>query len=115
MMDLGLVFFLAAAGVNAGGSIIAVIAEHGFKLPVAAFLISITPVCVGVLFAMKVLKLNFLQVLGGVCGGMTSTPGLGAVTSKVDSDIPLISYAAAYPVALILMMVLGPALVSFLG
>ena len=69
---------------------------------------------IGVLIARFALKLNFLQVLGGVCGGMTSTPGLGVLTSKTDSEIPIISYAAAYAVALILMTVVGHMLVALL-
>ena len=46
---------------------------------------------------------------------MTSTPGLGVITEKTDSDIPVVSYATAYPVALILMTVLAQVLVSVLS
>jgi putative transport protein len=61
------------------------------------------------------MKLNLLQIVGGLCGAMTSTPGLGIITSKTDSDIPVVSYAAAYPVALILVTVFAQALVVLLS
>ncbi len=114
LMELGLVFFLAAAGVEAGGQLLEVLRDHGTSLVVAAVTVAILPMAIGVLLARFALKLNFLQVLGGVCGGMTSTPGLGVLTSKTDSEIPIISYAAAYPVALILMTVVGHVLVALL-
>jgi putative transport protein len=46
---------------------------------------------------------------------MTSTPGLGVVLAKTDSDVPTISYAAAYPVALIFMTIFVQILVSVMG
>lgn len=115
LMELGLVLFLSAAGIEAGGQLLEVLKNHGTSLVVAAVAVAVLPMAVGVLFARFALKLNLLQVLGGVCGGMTSTPGLGVLASKTDSEIPIISYAAAYPVALILMTVVGHLLVSALG
>ncbi len=114
MMELGLVFFLSAAGIEAGGQLVEVLQLHGTSVVVAAITVAMFPMAIGVLVARLVLGLNFLQVLGGVCGGMTSTPGLGVLASKTDSEIPTISYAAAYPVALILMTVVGHLLVAFL-
>lgn len=48
----------------------------------------------------------------GTSGAMTSTPALGVISSKTDSPVPVISYAAANPVALILMTVFAKILVS---
>ncbi|MDP3981744.1 MAG: TrkA C-terminal domain-containing protein, partial [Chlamydiota bacterium] len=105
LMEMGLVFFLANAGVKAGSSFIQICQEYGLKLFLIGGLITVIPVLTGYLFATYVLKINLLQSLGGICGGMTSTPALGAIRSKTDSDIPLNSYAAAYPVALIYMLI----------
>ena len=115
LMEFGLVFFLADAGVSAGQTLIPVIRDHGAALCVASLLVAFMPATVGYLLGRYGMKMNLLQVIGGVCGGMTSTPGLGVITAKTDSDIPVISYAAAYPVALILMTVLAQVLVSALG
>ena len=112
LTEIGLVFFLAGAGVKAGGQFFTVLREYGVVLLLMGFVVTSVPMIVGYLFSRKVLKLNFLQSLGGICGSMTSTPGLGAITSKTDSDIPVISYAAAYPVALILMTIFAQAIVA---
>ena len=103
MLEIGLVLFLAAAGSQAGEQFLATLREYGLQLPLMAVLVAALPMGAGYLFASRCLKLNLLQILGGICGGMTSTPGLGAVTGKTDSDLPVVSYAAVYPLALILV------------
>ncbi len=114
LMELGLLFFLASAGIKAGGSIIPVLREHGVQLLVVAVIIKTVPVFATFFLAFKVLKLNILEALGGMCGGMTSTPALGTITARVDSDIPVTSYATAYPVALIMITIVIQFLVSLL-
>ncbi|MCA9147195.1 MAG: hypothetical protein KDB05_30675, partial [Planctomycetales bacterium] len=54
------------------------------------------------------------KALGGICGAMTSTPGLGVVTSQVSSSLPATSYAAVYPVALIIITLLTTGLITLL-
>ncbi len=114
LMEFGLVFFLAEAGVRAGHTIVPVVQKYGLELCLAAVAVKFTPLAAGYLMSRYVLKMNLLQTIGGVCGGVTSTPGLGVITSKTDSDIPVVSYAAAYPVALILMTVFAQILVTSL-
>lgn len=115
LMEIGLAFFLAAAGTAAGASLVSVLASHGLALCLAALLVAGVPMLAGLIVARYAFGMNLLQIVGGVCGGMTSTPALGVITSSVDSDIPVVSYAAAYPVALILATVLGKLLVTLLG
>ena len=105
MMNLGLAFFLAGAGIKAGARLPEILMQHGPLLLLMAVIVTVVPMVFGYFVARKVLKLNVLQVLGGICGGMTSTPGLGAVNDSVDSPVPAMSYAAAYPISLILMTV----------
>jgi putative transport protein len=113
MMELGLVLFLAGAGIKAGGRLLEILSAHGPYLLIMSLVVVLVPMIIGFAFARKVLKLDILQVLGGTCGGMTSTPGLGVLSGKVDSEVPSVSYAAAYPVALILMTVFAQVIVKF--
>jgi putative transport protein len=115
LQEVGLVFFLASAGVNAGGRLVEVLMQHSATLLTTAAAVALCPMVLGFLLAHFVLKLDLLQVLGAVCGGMTSTPGLGVITAKVDSEVPVVSYAAVYPVALILITVAARALVLVLA
>ena len=111
LTEMGLVFFLASVGLRAGKQLMPVVQEHGSTLCFAATIIAMIPPVFGFFLARSVLKLNVLRTLGGVCGGMTSTPGLGVVSQKVDSDVPVAAYVASYPVALILMTVIARVLV----
>ena len=114
MTEAGLVFFLAGAGVTAGGALENVLRAHGAALCLTACLVVTLPMILGTLLSHFVFRLNLLQILGVVCGGMTSTPGLGAVTAKTDSDVAVVSYASAYPVALIVVTIAAKLLVSAL-
>ncbi len=115
LQELGLVFFLANAGVRGGGMLVATLQEHGFALFGMGICVSALPLIVAWPIATKFFKMNALQALGGICGGMTSTPALGAITAKTDSTIPVVSYVSAYPVALIIMIVISKILIQLIG
>lgn len=114
LQDLGLVFFLANAGVEGGVSLVATVQQYGITLFGLGILVSVVPLILGWPLARKLFKLDPLQALGGICGGMTSTPALGAITAKTDSQVPVISYVSAYPVALIVMILITKILIGLL-
>ena len=114
LQDLGLVFFLANAGVEGGVSLVATVEQYGITLFGLGMLVSVVPLMLAWPLARKLFKLDPLQALGGICGGMTSTPALGAITSKTDSQVPVISYVSAYPVALIVMILIAKILIGLL-
>lgn len=115
LQELGLVCFLANAGVRGGVSLVETAQAYGPMLFGLGLLVSLVPLMIAWPLARKVFKLNPLQSLGGICGGMTSTPALGAITAKTDSQTPVVSYVSAYPVALIVMIVLAKALIGALA
>ncbi len=115
LQELGLVFFLANAGVRGGVSMVATLKEYGPMLFGLGVLVSVIPLMVAWPLARKLFKLDALQSLGGICGGMTSTPALGAITAKTDSQVPVVSYVSAYPVALIVMILLAKVLIGLLA
>ncbi len=110
--EAGLALFLAQAGSQAGGSFLPVLSEHGLSLGLASIAIVAVPMIVGSLVAKYGLRLGTLETLGGICGAMTSTPGLGALTSSIDSSRPATSYATVYPLALVLVTLLAPVLIA---
>lgn len=105
LQELGLVLFLAEAGLQGGGAFLETVRQHGPVLFLVGALTTLIPMAVAFAAARSIFKLSLLRALGGICGGMTSTPALGAITAKTDSQQPVVSYATAYPVALILMTV----------
>ena len=104
LREIGLVFFLSVVGCKAGFTIVKVIQEHGIILFFWGTLITITPMITVLLINKKFFKVNLLQLAGALTGGMTSTPGLAVASSMIDSSVPMVTYAAVYPVAMITMM-----------
>jgi len=105
MQQLGLVMFLAGAGVSAGGSLAAVIQDSGLKVLAASAAVTLLSCLAGLVAARFVFRLKFLTVLGAITGAMTSTPALGAISDLTDRSEPFLAYSAVYPVALILMTI----------
>ena len=114
LQELGLIFFLADSGVKGGRNLVATVQSSGVELFAAALLMTIVPMLISLFVSMKLLKMDLLNSLGSICGSMTSTPALGAITSKTEAQSPLLSYATAYPIALILMTVVAKILVLIL-
>lgn len=112
--ELGLVLFLAGAGTTAGAGIAEVIQTEGVKLIFGGIIITLVPIIGGYFAARKLLKLSVVHSLGGLSGGMTSTPALGALNQLIESEDPAIAYAAAYPFALILVAIASQLIVFFL-
>lgn len=115
LQELGLVLFLANAGIVGGAKLAETVSQYGVIVFVAGALITLIPMAVSYPAARKFLNLSQNQALGGICGGMTSTPALGALTASNDSQQPIISYATAYPIALIMMTVLAKILIQLLN
>lgn len=111
--DIGLVLFLAGAGTTAGNGLVEIVKTEGLTLFIAGAFITTVPLITGYFLSRKILRLNMLHTMGGLCGGMTSTPGLGAINQLARSDEPAIAYAAAYPFALVLMAITTQLLVFF--
>jgi putative transport protein len=114
LQDLGLVFFLAHAGIEGGQAFYVTFMEYGPSLLILSAFITVLPLLLAWWVARRYFKLDPLQSLGGICGSMTSTPALGALTSKTDSQSPVVSYASAYPIALIVMILLAKCLIGLL-
>lgn len=102
--EFGLVLFLIAAGTRGGRGFVNVLAEHGGILFVYGALITVIPLIAGFFFASKVLKMHLLNNIGSICGGITSTPALGALIKVSGTNDIAAAYAATYPIALVLVV-----------
>ena len=108
--DFGLLLFLSGAGVAAGSSFVSVIREQGAVLLLASLIVALVPLMGAWVMTRHVLKWDALNCLGAVCGAMTSTPGLGAVTKVADCSVPSTAYVAVYPFALLAITLIAPLL-----
>ena len=106
--ELGLILFLAGAGVAGGEKFVALFKPEYF---VYGIVITIAPMIIGFIFAKYVLKLSLLNNLGSLTGAMTSTPALGTLIGVSKTDDVASAYAATYPIALIAVVLVSQFLV----
>lgn len=102
--ELGLVLFLVGAGVPGGADFVEYFDLMYF---VYGVIMTIFPMIIGYLFAKYVLKLSLLNSLGGLTGGMTSTPALGTLIGTAKTEDVAAAYAATYPFALIAVVLIS--------
>ncbi|PIX14743.1 MAG: transporter, partial [Flavobacteriaceae bacterium CG_4_8_14_3_um_filter_31_8] len=105
LRQIGLLFFLAAVGSSAGSSLESTFQQYGIELFVYGAFITLIPMIVTTFVARYYFKINILVLLGTLTGGMTSTPGLAATDTMVDSDAPAIAYATVYPIAMVVLII----------
>ncbi len=112
--ELGLMLFLAGAGTNAGAHLMDVLKGQGWILLLAGATVTILSAVAGLLAMIKLYKLNLLSAMGALTASMTNPPALAAASNQTETDLPSISYASTYPVALIFKILLAQALVELL-
>jgi putative transport protein len=103
--QLGLVCFLATVGLTYGYDVIHIFAGDGAMLAVMGIVVVWVSILLGFIVGRYVFKLNWVILAGTICGGMTSTPGLGAAIDAVGSDDAASGYGAVYPFALIFKVI----------
>ncbi len=113
LREIGLVFFLAVVGTSAGATLVDTFTHYGYQLFIVGAFITLIPMIVMTLVAKYVYKINVLTLLGALAGGMTSTPGLAAIAPMTKSNAPQIAYATAYPIAMVLLVIVVKLLYLF--
>lgn len=112
--ELGLILFLSGAGVTAGQQFVKIISERGPALLIAGACITVVSVAAGLLVMHFIYKMNTLSIMGALTATMTNPPGLSAANCCTNTDLPTLSYASVYPVALIFKIILAQVLVEVL-
>lgn len=108
MRELGLVLFLIGAGVPGGLNFVNSVKISYF---IYGIIITTVPMLIGYFFASKVFKIDLLNSLGSITGGMTSTPALGALIAAAGTDEVASAYAATYPIALVCVVIMAKVLI----
>jgi putative transport protein len=110
--ELGLMLFLAGAGTNAGAHLVEVLQDQGWILLLAGAAITTLAALAGLVVVVKIYELNLLSAMGALTAAMTNPPALAAAASQTETDLPALSYASTYPVALIFKILVAQALVE---
>ena len=108
--EFGLVLFLLGAGISGGASFVKYFEPVYF---IYGAVMTIVPMIIGFIFAKYVLKLNILNNLGSITGGMTSTPALGTLIHVAKTEDVAAAYASTYPIALISVVLVSQLIIIF--
>jgi len=112
LKDLGLNIFMVSVGLNAGDSIVDVLADSGLLIVGSGLAIMLVPLCMGYLVGHLVLRMNPALLLGAITGAMTSTPALNILNDISKSSIPALGYAGTYTFANVFLTLGGAAIIS---
>ncbi len=107
MKTLGQLIFMATIGTNAGQYLEVSVTQNGFIPVYIALFGLVLAITLVTILCRFYFKMNFLNILGLLSGGMVSTPTLTMVNSITKTEYPSIAYAAVYPMSLVLMIVLA--------
>lgn len=112
LREMGIVLFLACVGLKSGSKFFGTLwSQEGAVWLGAGFLITIVPILLVGIAALKWLKINYIVVTGMVAGSMTDPPALAFANTLAKSDAPSISYASVYPLTMLLRILCAQILV----
>ncbi len=103
--QFSLAFFLAIVGLRYGYGVVNSAIDGGAYLILVSIVVGVVAMMFGFVIGRYVFKINWILLVGAICGGMTSTPGLGSAIEAVGSDDPAAGYGATYPFALLGMVI----------
>ncbi len=115
MRSIGLAAFVAMIGLKAGPIFISAVRESGYLLFLGGIFVTTIPLLSGILFGRYVLRLDSVQLLGGVAGAQTMIAGVAAVQEKSGSPIATLGYSYTAAIGHILLTTWGTIIVALLA
>lgn len=115
LRKLGLSLYLACLGLDAGKDFFAtVIRPEGIMWIGIGFLLTLVPVVIIGVIALKTHKYDFGTICGFLCGSMANPMALGYANDTLSGDTASVSYATVYPLGMFLRVLIAQILIMFL-
>ena len=115
LRGLGLALYLACLGLDAGAQFFeTVMRPEGVLWIAVGFVITVAPVLIVGLYALRVKHLDYATVCGMLCGSMANPMALNYANDTIEGDNASVSYATVYPLAMFTKVVLVQVLLLFL-
>jgi putative transport protein len=121
LRQFGLLLFLATVGLKTGGQFKSALAADGLRLMLAGALITASCSFSLTFFMRRVMKENLMTTLGVLAGAHTQPACLAYGENLIGDQAPEfreglnVGYAAVFPVAMVLKIVLATTLLKILG
>ena len=111
LCEVGLAMFLATIGLASGSGFVKAVLDGGYIWLLYALIIAVVPLFIVGIYARLRYKMNFFTIIGMLSGSMTNSIALNYANSLAGSDMPAISYATVYPLAMFLRVVIAQAMI----
>ena len=106
--DMGLVFFVAIVGVNAGANLLSQLsAVIALKIVLLGFVACTIPPFIVWAIGLHIFKINPAVLMGGVAGARSHSGPAREAAKEINSSVPWIGFPVAYAVSGILLTVFG--------
>ena len=114
LRKLGLSLYLACLGLDAGKDFFAtVVRPEGLMWVGIGFLVTLIPVLVLGIIALKTHKYDFGTICGILCGSMANPMALGYANDTLRGDSASISYVTVYPIGMFARVIIAQLLIMF--
>ena len=114
LREVGLAMFLASVGLASGNGFVDAVVGGGYIWLLDALIIAIVPLILVGVYARLRYKMDFFSIMGMLSGTMTNPIALNYANSLAGSDMPAISYATVYPLAMFLRVIIAQTMILML-
>lgn len=115
LRGLGLTLYLACLGLASGAHFFeTVFRAEGLLWVGIGFILTIIPILLVGIIALKTMKIDFGALCGMLCGSMANPMALNYVTDTIDGDHSSVAYATVYPLGMFLRVIIAQVLLMLL-
>ena len=108
LRGIGLSLYLAGIGIDAGAHFFeTVVRPEGILWIGSGFLITVVPILLMAIVAMRACKMNFGTTCGMLCGSMANPMALNYLNDSFPGNDASVSYATVYPLGMFVRVILS--------
>ena len=111
LREVGLAIFLASVGLASGNGFVDAVVGGGYIWLAYALIIAVVPLVMVGIYARLRSKMDFFTIMGMLSGSMTNPIALNYANTLAGSDMPAISYATVYPLAMFLRVIIAQGMI----
>ena len=116
MRQFGIVIYLAGLGIDAGAHFFeTVFRAEGLLWVGVGFALTIVPVLIVGFIAAQIMKIDYAQNVGMLCGSMANPMALNYANTTVEGDEPSVAYATVYPLSMFIRVILAQIVLVLFG
>lgn len=111
LREIGLALFFAGVGLSSGEGFVDTIVGGGWKWIGYGFIITVLPLLIVGIIALKWAKVDYFTMMGMIAGGTTDPPALSFASHISPNDLPAVGYTTVYPLTMFLRVLSGQLLI----